>query len=211
VPAFSGLFAERGEGLLVVGIDGDVLTATATAVLSTRAITTSTSTTSGATAGSATGSATTGTATSTTSTASSLRLDVALVNLDNLLDLSLTLTLGLAGAGGGDEVVILVLDEGLGVGPLLIKLATLVGLSDLGGTLESQLLLGELGEVLLVRDVLVLRLGLDGLLGLTLAFSLSLGLSDLLASDLVLQLGLALSGAPGLSSLLFGTTIDEGG
>lgn len=138
-------------------------------------------------------------------------LDVALVDVEDLLFLALTLTLGLGG-GGGDEVGLL-LDESLGAGPLLVSLAALVGLADVGTTAESQLLLGQLGEVLGVRDALVLLLGDLGVLGILSGSLLQLSLSNGLASLLVLGLGLAFLGTPASGSLLLratGRTISVG-
>lgn len=205
------LVAEAGEGRLIVRVDGSslVLGAGSTATGSTTGSTTTGSTTGTATATAGIATGTTAAATGTT-TSGALGLDEALVDLEDLLDLALTLALLLAG-GASNELLGLVLLEGLGVGPLLVLNDTLVGLADLeGGSLglESGLLLGELSEVLGVGDVLLLLL-LGGSLGggLTLGGLLLLRLGDLLAGLLILQLSLALGGAPGLGSLLLGAAI----
>lgn len=200
------LVAEAGEGRLIVGVDGSSLVLRAGSTATGSAATGTTAGTATATGTIAAGT-TTGTATGTT-TSGTLRLDVALLDLEDLLDLALTLALLLAG-GAGDELLSLLLLDGLGVGPLLVLNDTLVGLADLesGLGLESGLLLGELGEVLGVGDVLLLLL-LGGSLNGGLALSgglLLLRLGDLLTSLLILQLSLALGGAPGLGSLLLGT------
>lgn len=198
------LVAEAGEGRLIVGVDGSslVLGAGGTATGSTTGSTAGSAT---ATAGIATG---TTTAAASTTTSGTLGLDETLVDLEDLLDLALTLALLLAG-GASNELLGLVLLEGLGVGPLLVLNDTLVGLADLEGGLglESGLLLSELGEVLRVGDVLLLLLLGDSLSGgLTLGGGLLLlSLGDLLGGLLILQLGLALGGAPGKGSLLLGS------
>ena len=205
------LSAEAGEGRLVVRVDGGTgsTVLTATTVATTELATGSTTAT--AAGGTIAAGTTTRAATAATATSSALGLNVALVDLNDLLDLALTLALGLA-TGTGDEVLSLILDEGLGGSPLLVLLGTLVGLADAQGllSLKGELLLSELGEVLRVRDVLVLGLLLLGLLGgLTLGNGLLLlGLSDLLASLLILKLSLALGGTPRLGSLLLGAAID---
>ena len=150
-----------------------------------------------------------GTTTATASATGAVGLDEAVVDLEDLLGLALALALGLASGGGG--VLVVLLDEGLGAGPLLVGLGALVGLAvaDALFGLEGELLLGLLGEVVVVGDVLLLGLGGLGGLGLGVG-CLSLGVlllagGDVLAGLLVLQLGLALGGAPGLSGLLVGT------
>lgn len=198
------LVAEAGEGRLIVGVDGSslVLGAGGTATGSTTGSTAGSAT---ATAGIATG---TTTAAASTTTSGTLGLDETLVDLEDLLDLALTLALLLAG-GASNELLGLILLEGLGVGPLLVLNDTLVGLADLEGGLglESGLLLSELGEVLRVGDVLLLLLLGDSLSGgLTLGGGLLLlSLGDLLGGLLILQLGLALGSAPGKGSLLLGS------
>ncbi|KAI6772621.1 hypothetical protein HG530_003579 [Fusarium avenaceum] len=199
--------AEAGESGLVAGVDGSAAlssslrsaAATATGVVTTTATVTTTlsaTTTTAATATAGTTSATTG----------ALGLDESRVEVNGLLDLALTLSLGLASSGG--EVLLLLVLEGLGVGPLLVELAALVGLADLKTRLESGLLLSLLGEVVVVRDLL---LGL--LLGSSLSSSsllsggvLLLVLSDSLAGLLVLKLSSTLVGTPGLGSLLVRAT-----
>jgi hypothetical protein len=212
--------SQARESRLVVGVDGSSAAGTGTATATTEV------TTGGATGGTATTTLTTATATLATTTARELatgttastaalatlagRLDEAVLELDELLLLALTLALSLAAGTGEEDLVLLALDELLGVGPLLVLLGALVGLADLQGVflLESELLLGQLGEVVGVRDGLVLLLsgGLvdrGGILGTSL---LLIGLGDLLASLLVLQLSLTLSGTPRKSSLLVGAT-----
>lgn len=195
--------AEAGESGLVAGVDGSAAlssslrsaAATATGVVTTTATVTTTLSTTTATAATAT-------AGTTSATTSALGLDESRVEVNGLLDLALTLSLGLASSGG--EVLLLLVLEGLGVGPLLVELAALVGLADLETRLESGLLLSLLGEVVVVRDLL---------LGLLLGGSLSSGsllssgvlllvLSDSLAGLLVLKLSSTLVGTPGLGSLL---------
>lgn len=184
---------EAGVGVAATGRAGTIATATA----STSAIATA--------AGTVTTAAATGATTAAAGTTTNLAgLDVALVDIDDLLLLALTLALGLASTAGNE--IILILDESLGTGPLLVDLAALVGLADLQVTAKSQLLLGQLSEVLGVRDALVLSLsGSGGVLGVLGVGLLQLRLSNSLASLLVLLLGLALLGAPALGSLLLGT------
>lgn len=201
--------AEAGEGRLVLGVDGRGVVVTAGAAA--RGVVTAaggvTATGSAATAalGAVTTVAAAGTAarTATAATAGAaaggaLGLDVALVDLDDLLLLLLALALGLS-AGAGHEVLLLALDLD-GLAPLLV--GALVGAADLEAGVEGSLLLELLGEVVGVGDVLVL-----GLLGLLLGGLLSgglllLALGDGLASLLVLELGVALGGTPAVSGLL---------
>lgn len=201
--ARASLFAaEAGEGGLILSVDGSsVLTAT-TSSASLRAITASRAsvTTTATIASSATASAT-----AASSTSSALRLNEARVEVNGLLGLALTLALGLA-AGSSDEVLLLLL-EGLGVGPLLVELAALVGLADGDVGVEGELLLGLLGEVVGVGDVLLLGLGRllgSGLLGGGL---LLLSLGDNLSGLLVLKLSSTFGGTPRLSSLLLGAAV----
>jgi hypothetical protein len=169
--------------------------AATTAVTTTATVTTALSATT-TTAATASASTTTG----------ALGLDEAGVEVDGLLDLALSLALGLA-SGGGKVLLLLVL-EGLGVGPLLVELAALVGLTDLGAGLKSGLLLGLLGEVVFVGDLLLGLLLGGGLSGSSLLSSgvLLLVLSDSLAGLLILKLSLAFVSTPGLGSLLVGAT-----
>jgi hypothetical protein len=145
------------------------------------------------------------TATTAAAASGSLRLDEAGVKVNGLLHLALTLTLLLA--AGASKVDVLLLLERLGVSPLLVELASLVGGSDLDLRFESSLLLGLLDEVVGVRDALIF--GLNGLLGsgilglVLLLLCLSLGLTGLL----VLKLSIAFGGTPRLSCLLIGATI----
>lgn len=209
------LASQAGESRLVVGVDGS-RAATGTATAATE-VTTST-----ATGGTASTTLTTATATLATATARELAtattaaaaavttlaggLDEAVLQLNELLLLTLALALSLAGGAGEENLVLLGLDQFLGVGPLLVLLGSLVGLTDLEGVLllESELLLGLLGEVVGIRDGLLLLLSgslVGGILG---AGVLLVSLGDLLAGLLILQLGLALSGAPRERSLLVG-------
>ena len=169
--------------------------AATTAVTTTATVTTALSATT-TTAATASASTTTGT----------LGLDEAGVEVDGLLDLALSLALGLA--SGGSKVLLLLVLEGLGVGPLLVELAAFVGLTDLGARLKSGLLLSLLGEVVFVRDLLLGLLFGGGLSGSSLLSSgvLLLVLSDSLAGLLVLKLSLAFVSTPGLGSLLVGAT-----
>jgi len=200
--------AEAGESGLVAGVNGSAAlssslrsaAATATGVVTTTATVTTTlsaTTTTAATATAGTTSATTG----------ALGLDESRVEVNGLLDLALTLSLGLASSGG--EVLLLLVLEGLGVGPLLVELAALVGLTDLETRLESGLLLSLLGEVIVVRDLL-LGLFLGGSLSSSSLLSggvLLLVLSDSLAGLLVLKLSSTLVGTPRLGSLLVRATV----
>jgi len=174
--------AEAGESGLVLGVDGSRGVITATTRKVTAPGTTATL-------------ATTGTTTSAASTATSraLGLDKARVEVNSLLDLALTLALGLAAAGG--KVVLLLLLEGDGVGPLLVELAALVGLTDVEGVGGVGLLLGLLGDVVRVGDVLLL--GLGGLLNRLLGGGvLLLGLGNSLGGLLVLKLSIAFRSTP---------------
>lgn len=207
------LGAQTREGRLVLGVDGgrvittttsaaEVVAATAlTTSASTTALTTSTST---AALTASTATLATGTTTGTTTSAmGTVGLNVTLVNVENLLLLALTLTLGLGGSGGNE--VGLFLDKSLGAGPLLISLAALVGLADVGAATKSQLLLGQLGEVLGVGDALVLLLLGNGIsLGILSGSLLQLRLGNSLASLLILGLSFAFLSTPALGSLLLG-------
>lgn len=212
------LRTKAGESRLVVGVEAGVVTATAgttatgevTATVATTAttLTTATATATTGTVATATGAVATSTAAATAGSTGgrrALRLNPGLVDIQDVLSLALTLTLGLA-AGSSNEVLAVDLVESLGVGPLLVGLAALVGLADLEALTKTELLLGLLGKVLVVRDALGLGLGRSlrslGVLGGGL---LELLLGDLLAGLLIILLGLALVGAPRLSSLLIGT------
>lgn len=227
----SRLFSsEAGESGLVVGVDGssaaagsaattataevatEVATGTATGTTTATALTTTLATATTTLATATAGELATGTTTAATTlaTVGALgRLDEAVLELDDLLRLALALALGLA-TGTGEEDLLLVLDEFLGAGPLLVGLGALVGLADLQGVLvlESELLLDLLGEVVGVGDGLVLLLDGSGILrgGVLGNGLLDVGLGNVLALDLVLQLGLAFGGTPRESSLLVGTT-----
>lgn len=198
------LFAtEAGEGALVAGVDrGAGVLATATGTTTGTAELTTT----GGTTATAASTIATGTTAGTTATATggALRLDVAVLEFNELLDLALTLALGLA-ASTDNVVLALILDEGLGAGPLLVLLDSLVGLAEGEGglVLKSELLLGLLGEVLVEGHVLLLLLLLLGvLIGSGILLLLSLG--DRLTGLLVLKLSLAFGGTPSLSSSLLG-------
>jgi hypothetical protein len=188
----AALFAAQArESRLVVRVErGSVLTGATAAT---------TEVTAGTTTAAATGAIATTTTAAATAATGALGLNVAGIDLDELLGLALALALVL-GVGGREELILL-LGEGLEVLPLLV-LDALVGLADLELALEGKLLLGQLGEVLVVGHVLLLRLlllGLGNRRGLALGF---LRLGDLGGGLLVLQLGLAFDGAPGLASLL---------
>lgn len=145
---------KAGEGELVLGVDGSGTVATSAAGVASIAAVAATLTTASTTSASATAAATTGGA---------VALNVARVEFEGLLDLALTLTLFLA-VVASDEFFVIILLESLGVGPLLVELATLVGLADLEFSFESGLLLGLLSEVVGKGDALVLGFGglLDG-------------------------------------------------
>lgn len=167
--------AEAGEGGLILGVDGSGTTASAAEVVASTAAITATLTTA----------STTSAASAAAASTRALRFNVARVEVERLLDLALTLTLLLAVAAR-NELLVLVLLESLGIGPFLVELATLVGPTDLEATLEGEFLLGLLGEVVDVRDALVL--GFSWLLAgaiLSEGF-LPLGSSNSLASLLVL-------------------------
>ncbi len=220
--------AQAGEGLLVGGVEGLALLATATATTEVTAgsttgsttataaasITTGTATARIATAGIATAVVAAGTATTTTATAAgALRLlDEAVLELE-LLGLGPgARPTPLLGSDAGEELLLLILGDGGEVLPLAV-VDTLVGLADLEGALalESLLLLGQLDLVLVERDVVVLGLRLLGLaLGGSLTLGLLLGFGNLGASLLVLKLSLALVGAPRLGSLLLRVAAAEG-
>lgn len=210
--------AEAGESRLVVGIEAGVITAAAstatgkvTATVATTATTLATATaTTGtiatSTIATATAAVTASAAAATTGSTSrrALGLNPGLVNIQDVLSLALTLALGLA-TGSSNEVLAIVLVESLGIGPLLVGLAALIGLADLEAT-KTELLLGLLGKVLLVRNALGLRLGRSlGALSILSGSLLELPLRDLLAGLLILLLSIAFVGAPRLSSLLVGT------
>lgn len=195
--------AEAGESRLVAGVNSSIAlsrslrsTAATAAVTSTATVTTTLSATT-STAASASASTTSG----------ALRLDEARVEVNGLLDLALALALCLASGRG--EVLLLLVLEGLGVGPLLVELAALVGLTDLETGVESGLLLSLLGEIFLVRDLLLgLLLGGGSLSGSVLSNGiLLLVLSDSFTGLLVLKLSSTLVSTPGLGSLLVRATV----
>jgi hypothetical protein len=194
--------AEAGESRLVTGVDSSVALSSSLRSAAATAAVTSTATVTTTLSASATSAATA----SASTTAGALGLDETGVEVNGLLDLALSLALGLASGGG--EVFLLLVLEGLGVGPLLVELAALVGLTDLEARLKSGLLLGLLGEIVFVRDLLLGLLSSGGLSGGGLLSSgvLLLVLSDSLAGLLVLKLSLAFVSTPGLGSLLVGAT-----
>jgi hypothetical protein len=202
--------AEAGEGRLVVGVDGSSAAVTTTAGSTTTGSTaTGTAPSTGlttATAGRLATATTTATATAATATATLLgSLDEAVLELDNLLLLALTLALGLAARAG--EVILGLLDELLGLVPLLVESRALVGLADLQGIgSKSGLLLSLLDKVVGIRDGLVLLLGLSGRGGGVSLSVLGVGLGDGLGGLLVLELSLTLVATPSLGSSLVGTT-----
>ncbi len=220
--------AQAGEGILVGGVEGLALLATATA---TTEVTTGSAT--GSAAGSTTataaasitaGSATTrvatvgiaaGTATTTTgAAASALRLlDEAVLELELLRLGPGPRPTPLLGRGAGEELLLLILGDGSELLPLAV-VDTLVGLANLEGAAiaqQSLLLLGQLDLVLVEGDVLVLGFLLPSLaLSGSLALGLLLGLGDRSASLLVLKLSLALDGAPRLGRLLLRVAAAEG-
>lgn len=213
--AWCHLFAAKaGEGRLVVGVDRSSAAVTTTAGGTTTGSTTagtapSTGLTTAATGRLATASATT-TATTTAATATLLgSLNEAVLKLDDLLLLALTLALGLATGAG--EVILGLLDEFLGLVPLLVESRALVGLADLQGIgSKSGLLLGLLDKVVGVRDGLILLLGLSSRGGGVSLSILGISLGDGLGGLLVLELGLTLVATPSLSSSLVGTTVGGG-
>ena len=193
------LFAQGRESRLIAGVDGGGRTTTRGGSTTTGGGSTTGGATSATRATTTAAEVTTVTTTTTGATTSLGRLDIALVDVNDLLDLALTLTLGLA-AGGGDEVLVLLLDELLGGVPLLVLLGALVGLADLQ-RVQAGTLLSLLSKVGIQSDLHLLRL--LRLLGGSLSLgSLHLGLGDGLAGLLVLQLGVAFGGAPALSGLL---------
>ena len=187
--------AEAGEGRGVLGVNRSSSLATAATAEVTTGTTLTTATATATTLATAAAASTTGT----------LRLDIARVEVNGLLDLALTLT-GLL-AASGSEVILLVILEGLGVLPLLVEFATLVSRAEVEVT-EGKLLLGLLGKVVDVGDALVLGLSGGLVAGSILDESLVLiSVGDNLGSLLVLQLCLTLLGTPRGISLLVGDTI----
>lgn len=167
------LCAQAWEGRLVLSVNGGTTSwstswgsTTGWSITATAAATSSTVTAARrtlATATTTTATITTSSATSTTVATGLWGLNEALVNIKNLLLLALALTLGLA-SRGGDKVLLLLLRDLLGVGPLLVLLAALVGLTKLESALvESGLLLSLLDEVIGVGNAVVLRLGISSL------------------------------------------------
>ncbi|KAM3425812.1 hypothetical protein NHJ13734_009911, partial [Beauveria thailandica] len=124
------------------------------------------------------------------------RLNEARVKVNYIPDLTLTLTE--LPATSSSDILLLIILESLGASPLLVKLTALVSLTDLVAT-KSELLLSLLGEIVAVRNTLIL--GLSGLdLGISGGVLVALG--NGLGGLLVLKLGVILVGAPALSSLL---------
>jgi hypothetical protein len=216
------LSAEGREGRLVLGVDS---TATGTAALlgagtaggTTATLATSTAATATAlTATTSTTALTTATTGTTTATVSSVGSGVVLaVKGERVLGLVL-LGAVLLGAGAGEVLLVGALD-GLALRELLA--GTLVGLADGEAVAGKSLaLLGEVGEVLLVRLGVVLRLGLrsggdavragsesrigGGGVGNQACVVLRFGGSNVNTGLLVGPLGLALYAAPTVTSLL---------
>ena len=193
----SCLCAEAGESRLVGGVDGGVLLAgSTTAGTATGAATGSTTsaiatTAAGATAGTA--------ARATTGRAVLRLLDVAVLELDELLLLALALALSLATGALEENLFLGAGVEGNEVLPLVL-LDTLVGDTDVGGSGETLglLLLLDLGLVIIEQNLDGLRLGLLNLDLGSGALGSELGLSGLLAGLLVLELIGALVRAPSL-------------
>lgn len=149
---------------------------------------------------------------STTSTA--LRalggLDEALVDLDNGLLLALTLALGLS-SGSADKVLLVLLGESFGVGPLLVDLGSLVGLAGLGnGAEQSSAGLLLLLEVVGVGLAVVLGLDFGGSNSVTVSRQgfLGLGAGNGITSLLISELSASLVGTPAMGSLLLGFAAD---
>lgn len=202
------LAAQAGESAGVVGVDGGRATTSTTRAATGEAVTTARGTSTGSTAGSTTATVATLSSTTTVTAAASATATAALtgavgrrllpfvVSDEDVLRLALALALLLA-SRTGDEVLIVVLDEGLGASPLLLLLGvdTLVGLAGRCASVQGELLLGLLGEVGLESDLLRLRLlGLG--LGILSLGILLLGLSNGLTGLLVVELGGSLGGAP---------------
>jgi hypothetical protein len=176
-----------------------------TAATGSIAASTTESTIASATSGGSISTATAATETATSATLGSL--NEALVNLKNLLLLTLTFALGLA-TGSSDEVLFLILVNWLGVSPLLILLATLVWLAGLRDTsAKLKLLLGKCGKVISVGDAIILWFGL----GLSISWRnlsfLLFGLGNSLTSLLILQFSIAFVRAPAMGDLLLRVTV----
>jgi hypothetical protein len=133
-----------------------------------------------------------------------------LVDLKELLLLTLALTLGLS-TGSSDEVFFFLLGDWLGVGPLLVNLVWLTGFRDTGT--KSELLLSLLSEVIGVRDAVIFGLGLGSWLTSTIGGSgititgqslLLIGLGNGFTSLLVVEFGFTIVSTPAVSSLLLG-------
>lgn len=202
------LAAQAGESTGVVGVDGGRAATSTTGAATGEAVTTARGTSTGSTAGSTTATVATLSSTTTVTTTASAaatatltgavgrRLLPLVVSDEDVLLLALALALLLA-SRTGDEVLIVVLDEGLGASPLLLLLGvdTLVGLAGRCAGVQGSPLLGLLGEVGLKSDLLRLRLlGLG--LGILSLGILLLGLSNGLTGLLVVELGSSLGGAP---------------
>lgn len=219
----SRLCAQAWERRLVLGVDGGAASwgtswssSTGWSITATTAATSSTVTPAEwtlATATTSTATVTTSSATSSAVAAGLWGLDEALVDLKDLLLLALTLTLGLAGRGGNKVLLLLLLDL-LGVGPLLVLLAALVGLAKLeSAVVKSGLLLSLLNKVIGVRDAVVLGLRISGLQLLAISVNwcrvaiagkgfLLLSLGNGLACLLIVELGVTLGSTPSMGGLL---------
>lgn len=209
----SCLCTEAGESRLVGGVDGGVLLARSTAAGSTTARTATGATTGSTTRAittTATG-ATAGTAARATTSRAVLRLlDVAVLELDELLLLAPTLALGLATGALEENLVLGAGVEGDEVLPLVL-LDTLVGGTDVGGSGETLglLLLLNLGLVIIEENLDGLRLGLLNLGLGSGALGSELSLGGLLAGLLILELLGALVRAPSLVGGLLRATTKE--
>jgi hypothetical protein len=139
-----------------------------------------------------------------------------LINFKKLLLLALALTLGLA-SRTSNEVFLFFLRDGFGVSPLLVLLATLIGLTSLRNTsTKGKLLLSKLSEVVRVRDAVVLRLELGGGFGsgginwrsvaVTSQSVLLFGIGNSFTSLLISEFGSAFISTPAMASLLLGIT-----
>jgi hypothetical protein len=139
-----------------------------------------------------------------------------LINFKKLLLLALALTLGLA-SRTSNEVFLFFLRDGFGVSPLLVLLATLIGLTSLRNTsTKGKLLLSKLSEVVRVRDAVVLRLELSCGFGggginwrsvaVTSQSVLLFGIGNSFTSLLISEFGSAFVSTPAMASLLLGIT-----
>lgn len=201
--------AQAGESTGIVGVDGGGAATSTTGTATREAVTTTRSTSTGSTAGSTSATVATLTTTATTVSTTASGTTTALAALtgltgafarrtvipgDYLLRLGLALAQLLASRSGDEDLLLVVLDEGLGTIPLLV-VGTLVGLASGCAGVQGSILLGQLGIVGIERDLLELRLlGLG--LGILSLGILLLGLSNGLTGLLVVELGSTLGGTP---------------